>query len=181
MVPADQNQNTVPADLSELKARLLELTGKVKTMGANPFEHLKSIEQDKILAEIISIIEKIAPEKASLINNLQEKKEALANAMYSFDNTFKLTEALQLKSDLIFRDLSAFINNHNKESMQALVNPPIISPETDAITWPLLKIFKTAQIDLENSHNLWLHFEEVKDALNSDISIIVTEIIKEFL
>jgi len=194
MVPTDQNQNTVatdlnlntvPVDLNKLKDRLHELGVKFFSIKSDkPFEHLEPKEKDEILAEIISLVEKIAPEKASTINSvLQEKREKLDDALKSFKDSTDEVEDIDIKRDLIFSELSDLTGISFDEAVNTPLppRPALDATQEEKTNWMLLNNFKNYLQEGRDGNYILDVFLEAKDELNTEISNIVEYIIKELL
>lgn len=182
-VPTDQNLNTVA-----LKARLQELLDNFsfdkEFETGEAFENFEPEEQDKVLDEMIRILEKIEPEKASrIIRSLQEKKEALAHAHYLLKDATTQVDDLELKKDLIYSELynRTKISLYDATNSPLPIKPPFYAPNDEHTNWTLLNSFKQYVQNVQNGHDLWNTILETKDDLNSDISNLVAMIINELL
>lgn len=173
--------STRTAEQLELVKRFVELCDAFEMPNDKPFEYLPSQEQSAIIDELISIAEKLGINNVDRLNLLNEKKEALAEAMESLKN---------LRDELAIIDGTkdhclAMLQNLTGMSLQEVKNiglpsrPPVTMLENQI--WALCEHYQNNLAMGRYKDNLWENLEELKDNLNIDISNMVLDILKELV
>lgn len=173
--------STYTAEQKELLARFVELSNIFDKKNTKTFEHLESIEQSAILDELISILEKLGINNIDKLNLLKKKKEELADTMESLKRVCDDLLNIEGTKDHCLSRLQDLTGMSLQEVME--LNLPSSPPQdiTENLILSLWQNYQNNKIKGQNYDIIWENLYDLKDSLNTDISNLVFDILKELV